>query len=132
MQPSATASALSPKQIKAVDALLATGDVASAAREMKLNKATLYRWLKEPVFNQAVRDAEARAIDDLARMLVRLCKTATATIYKAMNDQTTPMTVRVRAADIAISRMLQLRELATLEARVTELERNVEAGVNRG
>jgi phage terminase small subunit len=116
---------LTSKQRKAVDALLSTGEVTAAAKETGVARETLQRWLKQPVFNQAVKDAEARAIDDLSRMLVRLGRTATATLAKAMTDAAVPMTTRVRAADISLSRLLQLRELATLEARVTELERSV-------
>jgi hypothetical protein len=114
---------LSPKQRRAVEALLATGEVSAAAREANVSRDTLHRWLKQPLFIDAVRDAEARAIDDLARMLVRLGRTATATLAKAMTDPAAPYPTRVRAADAALSRLLQLRELATLEARVVELER---------
>jgi hypothetical protein len=39
-----------------------------------------------------------------------------------MSDSTTPVGARVRAADITLTRLLQLRELATLEARVQALE----------
>lgn len=114
---------LTPKQRRAVEALLATGEVSAAAREAKVSRDTLHRWLKQPVFIEAVREAEARAIDDLARMLVRLGRTATATLAKAMTDPAAPYPTRVRAADAALSRLLQLRELATLEARVVDLER---------
>jgi hypothetical protein len=40
-----------------------------------------------------------------------------------MNDPETPAATRVRAADVVLARLLQLRELATLEARVADLER---------
>ena len=123
MRPSATAETLALKQRKAIEALLATGEVAAAASETGVNKATLYRWLKEPAFLQAVRDAEARAIDDLSRLLVRLSRTAAATLAKAMSDPAVPPATRVRAADAVLGRLLQVRELATVEARVTELER---------
>ncbi len=127
----ATPEQLTPKQRKAVDALLTTGDVAAAAQEVRVSKATLYRWLKDPLFNQAVRQAEARALDDLSRLLVRLGRTAVATLAKAMNDPTIPAASRVRAADAALSRLLQLRELATLEARLTALEAAAGAGVEQ-
>ena len=116
---------LTSRQRKAIEALLATGDIASAAREAQVSRDTLHRWMKQPVFNQTLREAEARAIDDLSRILVRLGRTATATLAKAMTDVATPMNTRVRAADISLSRLLQLRELATLEARVSELEQSV-------
>jgi len=69
-----------------------------------------------------VRHAEARALDDLSRLLVGLGRTAVATLAKAMSDPTVPAASRVRAADAALGRLLQLRELATLEARITALE----------
>jgi hypothetical protein len=115
--------ALTPKQRRAVEALLTTGEVAAAAREAKVTRDTLYRWLKQPDFRQAVRDAEAAAVDELSRLLVRLGRTAAATLAKAMSEPAVPWSTRVRAADASLGRLLQLRELATLEARVTELER---------
>ncbi len=124
-------SPLTAKQRKAVEALLTTGEVAAAAQASGVSRDTLYRWLKQPVFREAVREAEARALDDLSRLLVRLGRTATATLARAMSDPAAPWATRVRAADASLGRLLQLRELATLEARVVELERlsGLEEGV---
>ena len=125
-----TRSELSPKQRKAVAALLSTGEVKAAAAEAGIHRDTLHRWLKEPQFLAAVREAEADALDELSRLLVRLGRTAVATIAKAMSDPVTPAATRVRAADVALNRLLQLRELAQLEARVQALE--AAAGVEAG
>lgn len=114
---------LTPKQRKAVEALLVTGDVTAAAKEAGVSRESLYRWLKQSVFLEAVREAEARALDELSRLLVRLGRSAATTLAKAMSDADVPAATRVRAADVTLARLLQLRELATLEARVTELER---------
>ena len=113
---------LTGKRRRAVEALLSTGEVSAAAREAGIHRDTLHRWLKEPVFLQAVREAEAAALDELSRLLVRLGRTAAATLAKAMSDPAVPWATRVRAADASLGRLLHLRELATLEARVTELE----------
>jgi transposase-like protein len=117
-------SIISPKQRRAIEALLTTGDVQAAAQQVGVSRDSLYRWLKQPVFIEAVRAAEAQAIDDLSRLLVRLGRTASGTLAKAMSDATTPVAAKIRAADIVLNRLLQLRELATLEARVVELERS--------
>lgn len=114
---------LAPKQRKAVEALLLTGDVSAAAKEVGVSRESIYRWMRQPRFLEAVREAEAAALDELSRLLVRLGRTAALTLSKAMTDGTTPAATRVRAADVVLSRLLQLRELATLEARVAELER---------
>ena len=113
---------LSAKQRRAVAALLSTGEPAAAAREAGVSRDTLYRWLKQPAFLGAVRRAEAAALDELSRLLVRLGRTAAATLAKAMADPAAPYATRVRAADASLGRLLQLRELATLEARVAALE----------
>jgi phage terminase small subunit len=119
---------LSTKQRRAIEALLSTGDVTAAAKEARVGKSSLYRWLREPVFLAAVREAETAALDELSRMLVRLGRPAVGTLAKAMSDPKAPWPTRVRAADASLARLLQLRELATLEARVTELERSVGLG----
>ena len=130
MPENVTPTRLTPKQRKAVEALLTTGEVAAAAQAAGVSRESVYRWLKQPVFLEAVREVEARALDDLSRLLIRLGRTATATLDKAMSDASVPWATRVRAADAALSRLLQLRELATLEARVAELERA--AGLGEG
>lgn len=121
---------LSARQRRAVEALRGTGEVTSAAQMAGVSRATLHRWLTEPLFVAAVRSAEAQALDDLSRMLVRLGGTAAGTLAQAMTDPTTPAATRVRAADAVLGRLLQLRELATLEARVNDLERA--AGMGEG
>src|SRR5829696_3525996 len=124
MQHDPTREQLSPKQRKAVEALLTTGEVKAAAAEAGVHRDTLHRWLRDPVFLGAVRSAEAAALDELSRLLVRLGQTAVATIAKAMSDPVTPVATRVRAADVALGRLLQLRELVQLEARVQALEQS--------
>jgi transposase-like protein len=99
-----------------------TGDTASAASAAGVARNTLYRWLKEPDFERALRDAEAVAMDELSRELVRLARSAVGTLATAMSDREGPAGTRVRAADITLSRLLQVRELATLEGRIAALE----------
>src|SRR5215217_1778868 len=123
MTKNTTDQVLTPKQRKAVEALLLTGDVSAAAKEAGVSRESLYRWLKQPAFLEAVREAEARALDELSRLLVRLGRSAATTLGQAMVDKAAPAATRVRAADVVLARLLQLRELAVLEQRVTELEK---------
>ncbi len=122
MRPGATPATLTGRQQQAIAAIVATGDVTVAAQSVGVNRATLYRWMKQPQFVQAVHAAEADAVEDLSRMLVRLGRTAVATLAKAMSDPATPAATKVRAADATLSKLLQLRELAMLEQRVSALE----------
>ncbi len=125
MRRHATPTTLTSRQQQAIQAIVATGDVTIAAQSVGVNRATLYRWMKQPTFVQAVHAAEADAVEDLSRMLVRLGRTAVATLARAMNDPATPPATKVRAADATLSKLLQLRELATLEQRVAALEASV-------
>lgn len=131
MPENVTRDGLSPKQRRAVEALLSTGEVSAAAAASGVTRNTLYRWLKEPLFVQAVRETEARALDELSRLLVRLGRTAAATLAKAMSDPVAPYPTRVRAADATLGRLLQLRELAQLEGRVQALEETAGLGEGR-
>jgi hypothetical protein len=113
---------LTPKQNKAVAALLATSDALAAARAAGVTRGTLYTWMRAPAFRAALHEAEAAALNAVSRSLVRLAEKAVTTIEAAMNDTSAPMSVRLRAADAVLGRLLQLRELVTLEERVRELE----------
>jgi phage terminase small subunit len=113
---------LTLKQRRAVTALLTQPDTTAAARSAGASRDTLYRWLAEPAFQAALRDAEADALAAVSRRLVRLADAAATTLETAMRDEATPAATRVRAADAVLSRLLQLRELVTLEERVRELE----------
>jgi hypothetical protein len=114
-----------PRQRKAIEALLTTGDKSAAARAAQVRRSTIYRWLRQPHFQAALAEAEAEALVSLSRTLVRLGDKAGRTLESAMDDPDAALSHRIRAADIVLSRLLQLRELVDLEARVCELERKL-------
>jgi len=68
--------------------------------------------------------AEAEALAESTRRLVNLSGQALDTITEVMTDETAPAAVRLRAADTVLARLLQLRELVTLEDRIAALEEN--------
>ncbi len=110
------------KQHLALGALLTEADVSKAAEAAAVSRTTIYRWLKDPVFQNALNAAESEALAALSRKLVVLGSQAACVLDDAMRDANTPVSVRLRAADIVLSRLLQLRELVQLDTRVTEIE----------
>ncbi len=116
---------LTLKQRKAVTALLTEPDTTAAAKAAGVSRDTLYRWLAEPAFQAALRDAEAKAIAAVSRSLVRLAERAATTLDGAMTDPAAASSTKVRAADIVLARLLQVRELVDLEARVHDLEARI-------
>lgn len=117
---------LTLKQRKAVTALLTTPDVTAAAKDAGVSRETVYKWMQLPAFQTALHEAEALALAAVSRRLVTLADIATATLEAAMSDAAIPASTRVRAADAVLARLLQVRELVTLEARVRELEAHME------
>lgn len=121
MQQDATAyEKLNTKQRRAVDALLLTGAVGEAALAVGVNRGTLSRWLREPVFRQALREAEGGALAELQRRLVALGGSAADALGAALDHA--EVRVRLRAADVTLARLLQLRELVDFDERLARLE----------
>jgi len=113
---------LPSKQARAVRVLLLAPDVAAAAAELEISRDTLHRWLREPAFRAQLHEAESHALEAVTRRLVLLADTAASTLESAMTDEETGTAVRVRAAGIVLGRLLQLRQLADLESRISSLE----------
>ena len=120
---------LTPRQRKAVESLLTTGDKSTAAEAAGVRRHTIYVWLRKAAFQQALRDAEAEALQSLSQALARLGRKAADTLDKSM-DADSP-TVRVRSSDIVLQRLLQLRELVDLDARMRALEARMNASTER-
>ena len=112
---------VTPRQRKAIEALLTHGTVSQAAKAAHVARKTIYAWLRQPAFRAALSEAEHLALDALQRTLVHLGDAAAHTLESAMLDADSD-SVKVRAADVVLSRLLQLRELVSLDARVAALE----------
>jgi hypothetical protein len=117
-------SVLKPNQRKAIEQLLIHGEIQTAAVAAGVSRDSIHRWLKEPVFVAALREAERLAIGTAARSLARLATKATGILETAMDDHTAPPSTRIRAADLVLTRLIQLREFTDLEERLTALEEN--------
>ncbi len=113
---------LTPKKRAFVRALLTERDTRAAAQRAGIAESTAYRWVKDGAIQAAILDAEGDALNAVTRGLLRLSREAVNTLDGAMSDEDTPTGARIRAADIVLSRLLQLRELVTLEERVSALE----------
>jgi transposase-like protein len=113
---------LTARQQKGIDALLSAASVSAAAAQSGIGRRTLYRWIREcPEFVAALRDAEGLAVDQAARMLAGAGGQAVHRLV-ALADGAEREAVQLRAADAILARLLQLRELVALEARLAALE----------
>jgi hypothetical protein len=113
---------LTTKQRRAIEGLLLTGSVAGAAGHAGCTRDSIYRWAKQPVFAQELREAEAAAVEAVSRRLLRLADTAADALDAAMTGDASPPAVRVRGAAVVLGALLRIRELCTLESRLLQLE----------
>jgi len=111
---------LTPAQLKGIEALLTTGKVTEAARAAGVAPQTFYRWRRQPHFREALREAETQAVASLSSALAVLGNKAAGALSDALDAD--DVRLRVRAADIVLGRLLQLRELVELEERIERLE----------
>jgi hypothetical protein len=117
---------LKPKQEAAIAALLSNRSVDDAASAVKVTPKTLYRWLKEPAFDAAYREARRAAFGQTIARLQQGSPAAAALLLKIVVDASAPPSTRVRAAEIVLDKAAKAIELEDVEARVAELERAAE------
>ena len=115
-------SKLSAKQHRALSALLTSKSVAEAAAATGLGERTIYRWLTDPAFRQALSAAEGDLIDAATRRLLTLQGTALDTLEAVLGDEDASAGVRIRAAQMVLDHLLKLRELRDIEQRLQALE----------
>ena len=119
---------ITPKQRKAIESLMTNANVLEAAKAAGVSRQTIYRWMNTDLaFQQALCRAETEALTGLSRSLVTLGVKATQTLEQTLSDQGSSAGARVRAADIILGRLLQLRELVSLEERISRLEQQIES-----
>jgi hypothetical protein len=118
---------LTPKQARAVAALLASSTHEAAAAAAKISTATLRRWLAEPLFQQALRDGRQELVERTVGWLQTASTSAVAALVR--NLSCSKPAVEVSAATAILDRALKGYELlggaADLVARIEELERQV-------
>jgi hypothetical protein len=115
------------KMEDAVAALLTQRNVEEAAKAVGISTRTMLRWIKEPEFQAAYREARRAAYSQAVAKLQQGTTAAATTLLKVMLDQGTPASVRVRAAECIMNHSSKAIEIEDVEARVTELERAAEA-----
>lgn len=114
----------------AISALLAAPNLAAAANEAGIGVATLRRWLKDPQFHDAYKDARQRVVDQTVLDLQLASIDAVATLREIATDHTAPHQARVAAARSILSASFDGMQLLVLDQRVRELESAVDVEAN--
>src|SRR5256885_2253272 len=113
---------LSRKQELAIAALLTCSAITDAAKQCGIGEVTLHRWLKEPTFQAAYRDARRAVVQQAITQVQQATGEAVETLRAVMQDPEAPASARVSAAKAVLETALKGVELEDLEARITALE----------
>jgi N12 class adenine-specific DNA methylase len=115
------------KKEEAIVALLTQRNLDEAAKAVGIVPNTLLKWMKDPEFDAAYREARRKAFGQSIARLQQGTSAAATTLLKLLIEPGTPASVRARVADSIFNHAAKAIELEDIEARVAELERATEA-----
>lgn len=113
---------LSPKQTKALTALLATGEVTQAAEAAGVTRKTVHKWLLLPDFRAALDLGEGEAFKDATRRLSGLLVRSVEELEKLLLKNDLPVSDRIRIIRTVLDTYPRLREITSLDGRIAALE----------
>jgi hypothetical protein len=113
---------LSPRQRRAIRALLVEKDITAAAVAAKVGRRSITRWLSDPEFLAALRQAEDQSLDEAARLLLAESGPAVASLAAIHKNALNSPASRATAARAILENALRWGELRSLSERLSELE----------
>ena len=117
------ATRLSPKQRKAIEVLVTSGNVSEAAATAGVSRETIYAWMRfDKEFQEEKDRVSSACVTELSSRLNTLAKQAVSTLQQILEDPNAPVNARIRAAEIVISKQIQLYEMSDIVRRITRLE----------
>ena len=117
-----TEKVLSPEKMRALFALLATGDVADASKASGASERTVARWRNEPAFMAALRSAQDAMLDATAAQLVSASSASVKLLKDTVENESAQLSHRLRAAATLLDSALRWVEMRSLTSRVAALE----------
>lgn len=114
---------LSPKQLRAVQAVLGSRTIEEAANTAGVAARTLYRWKSERPFMEELQRQEGELISTAVRRLLAIADKAITAIEDVIDHpEQEAAGVKRLAAQAIIDSMLRLRDLRNIETRLESLE----------
>jgi len=116
---------LTPRQKRAVAALIQARTIAEAAEIASVSERQLFRWMHEPVFLLELRAAEGEAISEAVRSLIVDLRANHDFMRTTRDDPNEVSAIRLRAAMALDGSLLKWREFENVEERLNALESEV-------
>lgn len=114
--------ALSPRQERALQAVVSHPTLKEAALAAGVSDATLWRYMKDPEFERRLREARRVAVGHAAVRLQGATGEAVAVLRELMTRVEAPPAARISAARAVIDYSFRAVEMDELRARLRELE----------
>ena len=119
---------LPQKQTKAIVSLLNCRTVSEAATQAGVNESTVWRWMREEAFQDALQEAKQRIVTQQAIIqLQQATGEAVGTLRGIMADGEAPASARVTAAKAVLDMAVKAIKMEDLEARLMTLEQRKES-----
>ena len=122
--PTPTTDVIGSDQEKAIIALVNEPTVKKAADSLGINESTIYRWMKEPAFAQAYREARRENFRHAIALTQRYAPAAVQTLMKVMQDPGSAHASKVSAATALLKFSRESIELDELVQRIEVLEQS--------
>ena len=117
---------LTPKQERALLALLDCGEIKKASATAGVNEATLWRWLQTSAFQTRYRAARRQLVEAAIGQLQSDCTIAVRVLREVAEDREAPASSRVAAAKTIIEQSVSAIQLIDLQERIERLEQTLE------
>lgn len=118
---------LTPKQRRAIEALLSEPTTKGAAETAGCAEITLHRWLKQPAFQSAYKAARGQLLEATLTALQSAGKEAVETLKEVMSDKLAKGSERVSAAKAVLEIGLKAREVIDVADRLAAIEERLKA-----
>ena len=115
-------SSLTPIQERAIIALLSHANIRTAAKAVKVDEATLWRWLQDKDFHAAYMNIRRESVSLAIARLQQASTEAVNTLKAIAKDKEASASARVMAAKAIIEYSIKAVEVEDLANRVAELE----------
>jgi hypothetical protein len=113
---------ITEKQERIIPFLLCEPSVEAAAKSARVDAGTVWRWMKQPEFQQAYREARREAVRQAVARLQQVCGAAVESLRDVMTNDNNAASARVSAAKSILEFSLRAIEIDDLESRVGRLE----------
>lgn len=118
---------LSAPQNKALAALLSEPTTRAAAAAAEIPESTIWRWLREPDFADALSKAKTALLDSVLTSLAATSGKAIEALCSVLDDKEAQASTKVSAARAVLEYGLKVREAVETENRLKLLEARFEA-----